>query len=127
MRSRVAALTAAVLAAGCGGGGDPVGIEDAKRCLVAHEEEFTVKGPLNRERGDDDAPDRTLMVYGAEVGAYLAYYDDEERAEGLTAELKESAKSYDGRIDRHGRLTIIWTRGGDSREASAIEACALRS
>ena len=127
MRSCVAVLSAAVLAAGCGGGGDPVGIEEAKRCLVEHEDEFRVMGPLDGERGDEDAPDRTLMVGGAQASAYLAYYDDAKRAESLTRELEEAAKAYDGRVDRHGRLTIIWTNGADSSQASKIEACALES
>lgn len=124
MRAAGASLLIVVALAGCGGdSGEPVGAEDARRCLS--EERLSVQGPLKREAGDSDAPDRTLVVSGRGTLVYLGWYDDEARAERSATEQREHAKRFDGTVERHGGMTIIWVRGRDGDAASRIKRCAL--
>lgn len=125
MRAAGAGLLIVAALAGCGGGsGEPVAAEDARRCL-SEGGGLKVQGPLKREADDVDAPDSTLVVTGRETFVYLGWYDDEARGRRSAAEQREHAKDFDGSVERHGRLTIIWVRGRDSDEASRIERCAL--
>lgn len=99
--------------------------EQARQCLVDEPASFTVQGPLSREPDDSDAPDQTLVVTGRRAMAYLGYYDDTARAERSAREQREHARQFGGAVDRHGNLTIVWVRGRETDQASAIESCAL--
>ena len=134
MRTPGASLLIALTLAACGGGDgdgersdgrDPAAVEDVRRCLAGGEPRFDVQGPLTRAAGDDDAPDRTLVVAGGGASAYLGWYDDEARAERSASEQREHAKQFSGAVERRGPLTIIWLRGRESDGAARIKECAL--
>ena len=118
-------LVAAVVSLSCGGGQDPVSAEETRTCL--RDEKFDVQGPVLRQPNDSDAPDQTLVVSsrGRGTGAYLGWYDDEGRADRYAPEITEDAEKFKGRVDRHGRLTIIWLRGKDTDEAGQVRDCVL--
>lgn len=126
MRAAGASLLVVLMLAGCGGGsGKPVGAEDARRCLSEDGGRWQVQGPLKREAGDVDAPDRTLIVSGRGTLVYLGWYDDEARAERSAVDQREQAKQFDGSVERHGGMTMIWVRGRDGDAAARIKQCAL--
>ena len=121
MRAALPIALAAVVT-GCGGDGDPVAAADAERCLKG--EKLRVVA-ANREPGDTDAPDREVIVNGRDAFAFLAFYDDEERADRYAPEIREHTKEFKGALDRHGKLSIVWVKGRDSDEGERIRGCAL--
>lgn len=131
MRPSGVVLLLALAVAACGGKAPardqqrPVSAEDARRCLVDGGRSFEVQGPLRREPRDTDAPDQTLVVAGRHASAYLGFYDDKRRAERSAREQVAHARQFDGVVDRHGNLTIVWVRGRETDEAAEIERCAL--
>ena len=128
---RRAATILAALTIGCGGGGDdnddadggtPVPTAEAKKCLQS--ENFRVLG--GRRKPDDlNAPDEELVASGNSAWAFLAFYKDPARAEKYAPQIADRTKDFDGSIERHGTLTIVWVRGRDGDGGKAIRDCAL--
>jgi hypothetical protein len=124
-RAAILALTGAVAGAGCGGGGDRPSREEARRCLEGLDLHVTVVEPAPDDR---DAPDAELIandVLRGRVMVLAAYYDDEDRAERYEPALRRNARSFDGAVERHGTLTLLWVRGDESRFAERVRDCLL--
>ena len=56
---------------------------------------------------------------------FAGYYDDEDRAERYEAAPRRSARSFEGAVERHGTLTLLWVRGDESRLAGRARDCLL--
>lgn len=124
-RGAALAVAVSVLLAGCGGGGEtkPASASDAQACLK--QKQIPVVRAL-RAPDDTDAPDTELIVGGNDASAFLGFYDDEQRAERNAPEIETSVTSTNGiEVERHGKLTIAWTRGRDTDEANTITDCVL--
>jgi hypothetical protein len=81
-----------------------------------------------RSPDDRDAPDEELIandVRGGSVMVFVAYYDDEDRAERLEPSLRRNARPFDGLVERHGALTLLWVRGERSRIGERVRDCVL--
>jgi hypothetical protein len=118
-------VAACVVAAGCGGGDDRPSREDARRCLS--QAGLHVTGGA-RSPDDRDAPDEELIANDVRAGSvmvFVAYYDDEERAERLEPSLRRNARRFDGFVERHGTLTLLWVRGERSRMGERLRDCIL--
>jgi len=128
MRRAALAMAAMVALAGCGGGkdgGKPVSAKAAQACLK--QKQIPVVRGL-RAPDDADAPDVELIVGGKVASAFLGYYDDETRADTNAPEIRKTVTSSSAiTMERHGKLTIVWTRGRDSREAGTVKDCVLGS
>jgi hypothetical protein len=124
-QAAILALTGAVAAAGCGGGDDRPSREEARRCLEGLDLHVTLIEPLP---GDRDAPDAQLIandVLKGRVMVMAGYYDDEDRAERYEPSLRRNARSFDGAVERHGTLTLLWVRGDDSPFGERARDCLL--
>jgi hypothetical protein len=115
-------MAAWVVAAGCSGGDDRPSREDARRCLS--QAGLRVVG-AERSPGDRDAPDAELIAGGGSVTVFIAYYDEEDRAERLEPSLRRNARRLDGFVERHGTLTLLWVRGERSRMGERVRGCVL--
>jgi hypothetical protein len=128
VRRAALAMTAVVALAGCGGAKDdsqPVSATAAQACLK--QKQIPVVRGL-RAPDDADAPDVELIVGGKDASAFLGFYEDAQRAEKNASTVKKSVTSTDAvTVERHGKLTIAWTRGKDSAEAGTIKGCVLGS
>jgi hypothetical protein len=124
MRRAAFAATAVLTVAGCGGGSEadkPASSAAAQACLK--QKRIPVVRGL-RAPDDPDAPDVELIVGGKTASAFLGYYDDERRAKANEPQIRKSVTSTSAvTIERHGKLTIAWTRGKDSDEADTIKGC----
>jgi len=78
-----------------------------------------------RAKDDENAPDTELIVGGKEASAFVAYYEDEARAQRYHSEIEKNATRFDGTVERHDALTIVWVRGEDTQEAARIDGCIL--
>jgi hypothetical protein len=81
-----------------------------------------------RSPDDRDAPDKELIANDVLKGRLMvsaAYYDDEDRAERYEPALRRNARSFDGSVERHGALTLLWVRGDESRLAERVRDCLL--
>jgi hypothetical protein len=117
-------MAAWLVAAGCGGDDRP-SREDARRCLSQAGLHVVGGEP---SRGDTDAPDAELIandVRGGRVMVFIAYYDDEGRAERLEPSLRRNARRFDGFVERHGTVTLLWVRGELSPIAGRVRDCVL--
>lgn len=118
------ALAGAVVLVGCGGDNRP-SPEEARRCLERLDLHVTTVEP----RADDaDAPDVELIagdVLRGRVTVLAAYYDDEDRAERYEPSLRRNVRSYDGVVERHGTLTLLWVRGSEGPFAERTRDCLL--
>jgi hypothetical protein len=117
-RTAILALTGAVAAVGCRGGGDRPSREDARRCLEGLDLHVTVVEPAPDDR---DAPDAELIandVLRGRVMLFAGYYDDEDTAERYEPALRRNARSFDGAVERHGTLTLLWVRDDESGSRS---------
>jgi len=56
---------------------------------------------------------------------FAGYYDDEDRAEGYEPALRRNARSFEGVVERHGALTLLWVRGDDSPFGERARDCLL--
>jgi hypothetical protein len=124
-RAAILALTGAIAAAGCGGGDDRPSREEARRCLEGLDLHVTVG---ERSPDDRDAPDAELIagdVLRGRVTVFAGYYDDEDRAERYEPALRRNARSFDGTVERHGTLTLLWVRGNETRFAERVRDCVL--
>lgn len=124
-RAAILALTGALTAAGCGGDDDRPTREEARRCLEGLDLHVTVVEPAPDDR---DAPDAELIandVLKGRVMLFAGYYDDEDRAERYEPALRRNARSFDGAVERHGRLTLLWVRGEAHRLAEQVRDCLL--
>jgi hypothetical protein len=118
-------VAALVVAAGCGGGDDRPSREEARRCLSQAGLHVVGGEP---EPGDTDAPDAELIandVRGGRGMVFIAYYDDEGRAERLEPSLRRNARRFDGFVERHGTLTLLWVRGERSQTGERVRDCVL--
>jgi hypothetical protein len=118
-------LTGALAAGGCGGDDDRPSREEARRCLEGVDLHVTVVEPAPVDR---DAPDAELIandVLRGRVMLFAGYYDDEDRAERYEPAVRRNARSFDGAVERHGMLTLLWVRGHESRFAERARACLL--
>jgi len=114
---------ALLFVAGCGGGGgDPASAADARACL-AKEKLRVLAAP--RSPADSDAPDTELIVSSRKSGAFLGFYENEQRAQDAAPQIPKDSKAFRGQVERHGKLTIFWVRGRQSAEADRIKACVL--
>ena len=120
MRAAAATLALVGLLAGCGGGERAISPDQARACLA--EQHFRVMGGV-RAAGDANAPDTELVVGGPEMSLFLAYYDEEARAERYAPQLERNAQRFHGRVERHGKLTIVWVHGVDSAESERVRRC----
>jgi hypothetical protein len=124
-RAALLALTGALAAAGCGGGDDRPSPEKARHCLERLNLHVT---GAERSPDDADAPDEELIandILRGRVMILAAYYDDEDRAERYEPALRRNARSYDGVLERHGTLTLLWVRGNESPVAERTRDCLL--
>jgi hypothetical protein len=116
------ALTASLAVAGCGGGDRP-SREEARRCLERLDLHAT---PQERSPNDDDGPHATLFVNDILRGRVMLeaqYWDDEDSAERAASALRRNARTYDGSVERHGTLTVLWLGAHDSRFAERARNC----
>jgi hypothetical protein len=124
-QAAVLALTGALAAAGCGGGDDRPSRVEARRCLEGLDLHVTGVEPSPDDR---DAPDAELIandVLKGRVMVLAAYYDDEDRAERYEPAVRRNARSFDGAVERHGTLTLLWVRGDESPLAERTRDCLL--
>ena len=124
-QAAILAMTGALATAGCGGGDNRPSREEARRCLEGLD--LHVTGG-ERSPDDRDAPDEELIandVLKGRVMVLAAYYDDEDRAERYEPALRRNARSFDGAVERHGTLTLLWVRGAESRFAERVRDCLL--
>jgi hypothetical protein len=125
-RAALLALAGALAGAGCGGGGDDrPSREDARRCLEGLDLHVT---GAERSPDDADAPDEELIandILRGRVMVLAAYYDDEDRAERYEPALRRNARTFDGSVERHGTLTLLWVRGHEGRLAEPTRDCLL--
>ena len=78
--------------------------------------------------GDRDAPDAELIandVRRGRVMVFVAYYDDEGRAERLAPKLRRNARRFDGVVERHGTITLLWVDGSRGRMGDRVRDCVL--
>jgi hypothetical protein len=55
-----------------------------------------------------------------------ALYDaDEDAAERIEPAQRRDARSQDGRVERHGTVTIVWRYGHEGRFAERARGCIL--
>jgi hypothetical protein len=121
---RAAFLIAGLAVAGCGGDDRP-SREDARRCLE-QAGLHVVGGEASKD--DTDAPDAELIandVRGGRVMVFVAYYDDEGRAERLATRLRRNARRFDGVVERHGTITLLWVGGARSSIGDRARDCVL--
>jgi hypothetical protein len=124
-QAAIVAMTGALATAGCGGGDNRPSREEARRCLEGLD--LHVTGG-ERSPDDRDAPDEELIandVLKGRVMLFAGYYDDEDRAERYEPALRRNARSFDGAVERHGTLTLLWVRGAESRFAERVRDCLL--
>ena len=124
-QAAILALTGALATTGCGGGDDRPSREEARRCLEGLDLHVTVVEPSPDDR---DAPDAELIandVLKGRVMLFAGYYDDKDRAERYEPALRRNARSFDGTVERHGMLTLLWVRGDESRLAERARDCLL--
>jgi hypothetical protein len=122
---RAALLIAGLAVAACGGGDDRPSREDARRCL--EEAGLHVVGG-EASKDDTDAPDAELIandVRGGRVMVFIAYYDDEGRAERLAPSLRRNARRFNGLVERHGTLTLLWVDGERRPMGDRVRDCVL--
>ena len=118
-------MAVSLAVAACGGGNDRPSREEARRCLERLDLHVTGAEPLPEDR---DAPDAELIandVLRGRVMVFAAYYDDEDRAERYEPGLCRNARGYDGFVERHGMLTLLWVRGHEGRFAERTRDCLL--
>jgi hypothetical protein len=125
VRHAALVAAAALLAAGCGGGDDRPSREEARTCLERLDLHVT---PQERPPNDDVGPDATLFVNDILRGRVMVeaqYYDDEAEAERDAPGLRRNARTYDGSVERHGTLTLLWIGGDEGRFAERTRDCLL--
>ena len=124
-QAAILAMTGALATAGCGGGDNRPSREEARRCLEGLD--LHVTGG-ERSPDDRDAPDEELIandVLKGRVMLFAGYYDDEDRAERYEPALRRNARRFDGTVERHGTLTLLWVRGDEGRLAERARDCLL--
>lgn len=98
---------------------------EARRCLEGLDLHVTGVEPSPDDR---DAPDAELIandVLKGRVTVLAAYYDDEDRAERYEPALRRNTRSFNGAVERHGTLTLLWVRGDESPLAERTRDCLL--
>jgi hypothetical protein len=80
-----------------------------------------------RPPGDTNAPNVELIASGPQAYAFLAFYDTAARAQKYAPMIRRNAKRFHGIVERHGKLTILWVRGGSTTDGSKIRNCATGS
>jgi hypothetical protein len=119
------ALAVSLATAGCGGEDELPSREEARRCL--EDLGLHVTGG-ERQPDDTDAPDAELIangIRGGRVMVFAGYYDEEDRAERFESAVRRSARRFDGFVERHGSLTLLWVRGREGRIGERARACLL--
>lgn len=117
--------------AGCGGGNPTsnsgtspkLGLEaaeQARACLEAHDL-HVVGGP--RPPGDRNAPDVELIVQNERAPTFIAFYRSVARANRYEREIRHNARRFNGSVDRHGAVTIVWTGAVGPETRAEIERC----
>jgi hypothetical protein len=84
--------------------------------------------PQQRLPNDDDGPHATLFVNVVLRGRLMLeaqYWDDEDSAERQAPALRRNAPTYDGSVERHGSLTLLWLSGREARIAGQATDCLL--
>lgn len=123
-RGALVALTAWFAAVGCGGDDRP-SCEEARRCLEQLDLHVT---PQERPPNDDDGPHARLFVNDVLRGRVMVeaqYWDDEDSAQHHAPAQRRNARTYDGSVERHGPLTLLWLRGHEARLAERTRDCLL--
>jgi hypothetical protein len=124
-RAALLAAAASLVVAGCGGGDDRPSHEEARRCLEGLD--LHVMG-AERQPDDRDAPDEELIandVRHGRVMVFAGYYDDEARASRLEPSIRRNARRFDGSVERHGTVTLLWVRGREGRLGERTRDCLL--
>jgi hypothetical protein len=127
-------VTICILLVGCGGGGSasspaapPLGLQRAERARACLSEAGfrVVGGP--KPSGDRNAPDVELIVSGngGGPGAFLAFYEEVERAKRLESDLRRNAQRFDGSLQRRGSVSIVWVGNLSADDRRRIEGCAF--
>jgi hypothetical protein len=74
------------------------------------------------------APDEELIandVRHGRVMVFAGYYDDEARASRLEPSIRRNARRFDGSVERHGTVTLLWVRGREGRLGERTRDCLL--
>ena len=110
----VGLLSIAVTA--CGGDDGPTSIAAVERCLE-QEGLRTLGGAHTPDPDDTDAPDRGELIT---KGAFIAFYSTAKRADELADGVRENSGGINGRVERHGDVTVVYLPGADR---DAVERC----
>ncbi len=73
---------------------------------------------------DANAPSVELIANAGDGRAFIAFYRDAERAKHFKGQLKRNAERFHGSVERHGSVSIVWTRK-PTTGVSRIEECAF--
>jgi hypothetical protein len=126
---RLLAAAFAISVSACGDSGAPSrqvetskSPTNARECLTA--EGFQVTSG-RRSPSDRNAPDTELIASNnGRPSAFIAFYDDLARAERYEPAIRKNARRFNGRVERRGRVTVIWVRqprGDDGH--TAVQEC----
>jgi hypothetical protein len=66
-----------------------------------------------------------ILALKGRVMLFAGYYGDEDRAERYEPALRRNARSFDGAVERHSTLTLLWIRGDERRFAERVRGCLL--
>jgi hypothetical protein len=100
-----------------------VALGKARMCLTT--QGLSVKGgPVLPPQGGN-SPDGELTVVNGGVAGFIAFYSDTREAQRLEPEVAKTAQRLGGQIQRHGAITVIWTRRPMASLRHNVETCAF--
>jgi hypothetical protein len=100
-------------------------LERARRCLTA-KGLHALGGPVLPPSSSGSSTADGELVISSTHPTFIAFYTDPARARGLEATVVQSARRVHGQVERHGAVTIVWTRAHASNLRGAVDACVFR-
>jgi hypothetical protein len=100
-------------------------IEKARTCLIARGRRVT-GGPAFPP--NPTAPMGLvgeLVVVNGAAPTFIAFYSNPSEAQQLEPEIVHNAKRLGAQLERHGAVTVLWSRPPTSQLRNRLEACAF--
>jgi hypothetical protein len=104
-------------------------IAKARACLASHR--FYVRGGAVPPEGHGPGGPEGELIAGGPKGelkpgaALIAFYADARIAERAEPEVLRNVRDFEGKVDRHGAVTILWLQSPTNRVRADLQACAF--
>jgi hypothetical protein len=94
-----------------------------RACLTAQGARVT-GGPVLPPQGPS-SPAGELIVINAGAPTFIAFYKDSRTAKLFEPAAIQRAKRFNGQVERHSAVTIIWTHAPSGQLRRGVEGCAF--